>query len=218
MKLLIENSANVEILTEQTEKGKVLYLEGIFAEAELKNGNKRFYRQKIMEKAVTTYNDEYVSKRRALGEINHPDRPFPDPAKAALITEVFKMEGTKVYGKARIINGPGAAGQQLAALIEAGFGGGVSTRGLGSLEESQGIKYVQSDFMLTAVDYVDKPSGPNCYPNALMESSWVNKNGVWIPSVSMEDKNIDEAIIMEKFELWLKQSKNSIKAKNSRLK
>ncbi len=76
--LLIEASDNVEVLTEQTDNGKQLYIEGIFAQAEVINGNKRFYGKNIMESAVDKYINGYVAKNRALGELNHPDYPFPD--------------------------------------------------------------------------------------------------------------------------------------------
>lgn len=214
--LLTESSQSVEPLTEQTNNGKVMYIQGIFAEAEIKNGNKRLYGQKIMEKAVADYNDNYISKRRALGELNHPDRPFPDPKLAVLITESLQMQGTKAIGKARIINE--GDGKMLVALIEAGFALGVSTRGLGSLKESNGVKYVQSDFIMTAIDGVDNPSGPNCFPTPLVESSWIQKNGVWIPSIENDNKRIDENLALEKLQDWIVATKKAAKAKNVRFK
>jgi len=85
-KLLMENSYEVEALTEKKEDGsKELFIHGIFAQAEVKNGNGRYYQRDIMEQAVAKYNESFVSKRRALGELNHPDRPFADPAEAAIL-------------------------------------------------------------------------------------------------------------------------------------
>ena len=169
LNLLIESSENVEVLTENTDQGKQLYIEGVFAQAEVVNGNKRFYKRNIMEKALTSYLENYVSRRRALGELNHPDYPLPDPANAAIrITEMGWINDKDVFGKALVLNTP--KGQTVKGLLEGGFNMGVSTRALGSLKESNGIKYVQDDLMLTAVDCVDNPSAPDAYVNALTES------------------------------------------------
>lgn len=192
--LLIENFNQVEVLTEQTENGKQLYIEGIFAQAEVKNGNGRWYPKAIMEEAHDKYINEYVSKKRALGEATHPDYPFPNLLEAALLTESFEWQGNNIVGKAKILNTP--KGQILKGLLEGGFNLGVSTRGLGTLKESNGIKYVQKGFMFTAVDAVDNPSGPNCYVNAVYESvNWQEKNGVWVP-----ESKIDEDILLQMLE------------------
>lgn len=198
-KLLIETSQEVEMLTEQTENGKQFYIEGIFAQAERKNGNGRVYPKMVMENAVDSYITNYISKRRALGEINHPDRPFADPANAAILIKEMKWmpNGTDVYGKALVLNTP--QGQTAKALMEGGFNMGVSTRGLGSLKESRGVKVVQNDFFMTAVDCVDMPSGPDCYVKSLTESTWIERNGVWIPN-----EDINEDMFFSQFEKWIK--------------
>lgn len=204
--LLIESSNNVETLVEQTDAGKVLYIEGIFAQAEVKNGNRRFYSKGVMESAVNAYCETYVQNRRALGELNHPDRPFADPAEAAILIEKLEWKGNDVYGKARVLNTP--KGQIIAGLLEGGFNMGVSTRGLGSLKESGGIKYVQNDFMMTAVDAVDNPSGPNCYVKPLVESSWVNRNGVWVPVIDeSQSDTFNQELFMERLEQFVKSVK-----------
>lgn len=198
-KLLIETSHNVEVLTEQTEGGKQLFIEGIFAQAEVKNGNRRWYSKGIMEGALDEYITGFVQKNRALGELNHPDRPFADPDNAAIIIKEMKWmpNGKDVYGKALVLNT--VKGQNVKGLLEGGFNMGVSTRGLGSLKESNGIKYVQSDYMMTAVDCVDMPSGPDCYVKALSESTWVQKNGVWLPN-----EEINEDQFLSAMEKWVK--------------
>lgn len=200
-KLLIETSQEVEMLTEQTENGKQFYIEGIFAQAERKNGNGRVYPKTVMENAVDSYITNYISKRRALGEINHPDRPFADPANAAILIKEMKWmpNGTDVYGKALVLNTP--QGQTAKALMEGGFNMGVSTRGLGSLKESRGVKVVQNDFFMTAVDCVDMPSGPDCYVKSLTESTWIERNGVWIPN-----EDINEDMFFSQFEKWIKSA------------
>lgn len=204
--LLIEASDKIEVLTEQTENGKQLYIEGIFAQAEKKNGNGRIYEQRIMEAANQRYNQEYVSRNRALGELNHPDYPFADPASAAIRITEMRMDGNDVYGKAIVLNTP--KGQIIKGLLEGGFALGVSTRGLGSLKEKNGAKYVQDDFMMTAVDAVDNPSAPDAYVKGIMESTkWQlsESTGVWVP---VEDENesekINEQLFLERFESILR--------------
>lgn len=202
---LVEASDQVEVLTEQTDTGKQLFIEGIFAQAERVNGNKRMYKRGIMEAAVQKYADGYVSKRRALGELNHPDYPFPDPDKAAIRITEMRMEGDNVYGKALVLNTP--KGQTVRGLLEGGFAMGVSTRGLGSLKESGGIKYVQEDFMMSAVDCVDNPSAPDAYVNSLSESQkWtINESGMWIPVMEKgESDYINEQLFLEKLENFIK--------------
>jgi hypothetical protein len=202
VKLLMENSYEVENLTEQTENGKELFIQGIFAQAQVKNGNGRYYEKDVLEQAVEKYNEKFISKRRALGELNHPDRPFADPAKAAILINELKWDGNNVIGKAKVLNTP--KGQIIKGLMEGGFNMGVSTRGLGSLSERNGMKYVNKDYMMTAVDCVDQPSGPDCYVNPLVESSWVNKNGVWIPAVQEDGIAIDEGLFLEKLEQYIR--------------
>lgn len=204
-KLLMEDSYEVEPLTEKTDSGsKELFIHGVFAQAEVKNGNGRYYPKDIMEQAVAKYNDKYISKRRALGELNHPDRPFADPAEAAILINELYWEGNNVIGKAKVLNTP--KGQIIKGLMEGGFNMGVSTRGLGSLSERNGMKYVNNDYMMTAVDCVDMPSGPDCYVNPLVESSWINKNGVWVPVTESESiEEVDENLFLEKLERFIKQ-------------
>jgi len=202
VKLLMENSYEVETLTEQTENGKELFIHGIFAQAQVKNGNGRYYEKGVLEQAVEKYNEKFISKRRALGELNHPDRPFADPAEAAILINELKWEGNNVIGKAKVLNTP--KGQIIKGLMEGGFNMGVSTRGLGSLSERNGMKYVNKDYMMTAVDCVDQPSGPDCYVSPLVESSWVNKNGVWIPAVQEDGIAIDEGLFLEKLEQYIR--------------
>jgi hypothetical protein len=207
-KLLFESSFQVESLHENTPHGKQLYIEGIFAQANVKNGNGRMYSRSVMEQAVDSYNESYVKKRRALGELNHPDRPFADPAEAAILIESFEMQGDNVIGKAKVLNTP--KGQIIKGLLEGGFNLGVSTRGLGSLVEKNGVKHVQNDFMLTAVDAVDMPSGPNCYVNSLYESTWVNKNGVWVHVNEQQNiQPIDESLALEWIEDFVKKLKGN---------
>lgn len=204
--LLIESSDKVEVLTEQTSDGKKLYIEGIFAQAEVVNGNRRLYERNVMEPAIEKYINEFVSKRRALGELNHPDYPMVDPAEAAIRITELKWDGNDVYGKALVLNTP--KGKIVEGLLDGGFNMGVSTRALGSLKEKNGINYPQSDLMFTAVDCVDNPSAPSAYVNKLIESKqWlINESGVWV-SIDNEKETFDQDLFLERFEDLLKKIK-----------
>lgn len=205
--LLVESSDQIEVLTEQTDQGKQLYIEGIFAQAERKNGNGRIYERHVMEKAMDKYINEYVSKRRALGELNHPDYPTVDPAEACIRITELKWDGNDVYGKALVLNTP--KGQIVKGLLEGGFNMGVSTRALGSLKEKNGVKYVQDDLMFTAVDCVDNPSAPDAYVNTLSEcKKWmINESGVWVPAQEEIVKDVNQKLFMEKLEQFVREFK-----------
>lgn len=205
---LVEASRRVESLTEETGSGKQLYIEGIFAQAEVVNGNGRIYKQKVMESAVDAYNTNYVKQNRALGELNHPDYPFPDPANAAIRITELDMNGSDVVGKALVLNTP--RGQIIKGLLDGGYKLGVSTRGLGSLEESGDINYVQEDFMLTAVDAVDNPSAPDAFVTGVMESvQWeLNESGRWVPFKKTKQKEkIDENELFDRLVSYFKSLK-----------
>ena len=178
MKFLRENTdfSQIEIITEGTDK-KDMYISGIFAEAELKNRNGRIYPKAVMERAIGRYVEDYVSKKRAIGELSHPEnRPMPKPEFASHLITELKMEGTTVYGKAKVLNTP--QGQILRGLLEGGVQMGVSTRALGSLREGKdGTKIVEDDLQLFAIDAVSDPSSINAWIDAINESAdWVITN------------------------------------------
>lgn len=151
-----------------------LYIEGVFMQAEVVNRNKRLYPKAILEKAVANYMTEQVKTKQALGELNHPPRANVDPMQAAIIIEDMWWKGNDVYGRARIIEGDHGPGDKLAANIRAGWIPGVSSRGLGSLTETnKGYKRVNEGFRLTVgVDAVWGPSAPDAWvaPKEIRES------------------------------------------------
>ena len=208
--LLAEVTEKVEFLTESVEGKKRIFIEGIFAQSEIKNGNGRFYSRDIMEQAVEKFNNEYVSKKRAYGEINHPTRPFVDIDQVAIKIVEYKMMGNDVYGKALVLNTP--KGQTIAGLVEGDCGIGVSTRGLGSLVERAGVKHVQKDFFKTAVDVVDNPSAPNALVRGINEGvRWTlnESSGIWVPIVDEnENEKVNEQLFLEKLEETVKKFKN----------
>jgi hypothetical protein len=179
MKLITEyKETDVQCIVEKKEDGtKTHIIEGIFAMAESKNRNGRIYPQSIMENAVSKYVDEQVSKNRAVGELNHPEGPTVNLDKVSHLITDLKMEGKNVMGKARILDTP--MGNIVKGLLEGGVQLGVSTRGMGSLEQRNGTMYVKDDFMLNTVDIVQDPSAPNAFVNGIMEGvDWVWNNGI----------------------------------------
>ncbi|QIG57540.1 prohead core scaffolding protein and protease [Escherichia phage F2] len=151
-----------------------LYIEGIFLQAEVVNRNKRLYPKRVLEKAVSDYIKEQVETKQALGELNHPPRANVDPMQAAIIIEDMWWKGNDVYGRARIIEGDHGPGDKLAANIRAGWIPGVSSRGLGSLTDTnKGYRIVNEGFKLTVgVDAVWGPSAPDAWvtPKQISES------------------------------------------------
>jgi hypothetical protein len=146
-------------------------------QAESKNRNGRVYPKAVMESAVKKYVDEQVSKNRAVGELNHPDGPTVNLDKVSHKITELKFEGNDVMGKARILDTP--MGNIVKGLLEGGVQLGVSTRGMGSLEQRSGTMYVKDDFMLNTVDIVQDPSAPNAFVNGIMEGvDWIWNNGI----------------------------------------
>jgi len=187
MKLITEyTETDVQCIVEAKEDGKKDYIiEGVFAQAETKNRNGRIYPKPIMEKAVNKYVKEQVNAKRAVGELNHPDGPTVNLDKVSHLITDLKMEGSSVMGKARILDTP--MGQIVKGLLEGGVQLGVSTRGMGSLEQRDGIAYVKDDFILNTVDIVQDPSAPNAFVNGIMEGvEWVWNNGI-IEAQEIED-------------------------------
>lgn len=177
MKLITEwTQDTLEVLKEGTGDKQALFIEGIFAQSEVKNRNGRLYPKKVMESAVDRYITEYVNKKRAVGEMNHPPRLNVDFREATHLITEMKWCGNDVYGKAKVLNTP--MGKILEGLLDSGVAVGVSTRGAGSLKESNGVNTVGSDFTLTAVDVVADPSAPDAFVNGIMEGvDWVMVDG-----------------------------------------
>jgi len=135
-----------------------------------------------MERAVGKYVQEQVSKKRAVGELNHPEGPTVNLDKVSHLITDLKLEGNDVIGKAQILDTP--MGKIVKGLLEGGVQLGVSTRGMGSLENRNGVAYVKDDFILSTVDIVQDPSAPDAFVNGIMEGvDWVWNNGILEPQV-----------------------------------
>ena len=180
MKLITEINEEVKILTEESESGsKNFYIEGIFMQAERKNRNGRMYPVDVLAKEANRYITEYVMKNRAYGELGHPDGPSINLERVSHLIKELRQEGNDFYGKAKIMDTP--YGNIVKNLISEGACVGVSTRGMGSLEErSDGTRVVKDDFYLaTAADIVADPSAPDAFVRGIMEGKeWVWDNGI----------------------------------------
>lgn len=169
MKLMTETSHDIETLIENTASGKTYGIEGQFASGDCVNGNGRMYESSILHPAMQKYVDEKVSAGRGFGEMNHPQSPQVNFERVVMVIESMKPNGSHWNGKAKIINE--GLGKIVTAIMEAGGRVGVSTRALGTLREgTNGIKYVNSDLMFSAIDVVSDPSGPGCFVRGIMES------------------------------------------------
>lgn len=181
MRLIKELNEEVNFIVEENaETGKKsLYIEGVFLQSNLQNRNGRVYPREIMEKEVNRYMKEQVATKRAYGELGHPDGPNINLDRVSHMITSLREDGDNWIGKAKILDTP--MGNIAASLIREGAGLGVSSRGLGSLKEKNGINEVQDDFMLaTAADIVADPSAPDAYVQGIMENrEWVFVKGVW---------------------------------------
>jgi len=177
MKLISEEIQDAEYLIEDANGKKNYKIKGVFLQADIKNRNGRVYPKEIMIKEVNRYNNEFVEKRRAFGELGHPDGPTVNLERVSHMITNLKQDGSNYVGEAKIMNTP--YGKIVKGLIDEGAQLGVSSRGMGTLEQRNGANYVKSDFMLaTAADIVADPSAPDAFVQGIMESKeWVWDNG-----------------------------------------
>jgi hypothetical protein len=178
MKLFTELVEDVQYIVEERAGKKDLYIVGPFMQAEQQNRNGRIYRKSILEREVERYNKEYVDTNRALGELGHPNGPSINLDRVCIKIVELKQSGNDFMGKAKILGTP--MGDIARNLLESGVQLGVSTRGMGSLKEVNGIMEVQDDFFLaTAADVVADPSAPDAFVQGIMEGvNWVWDNGI----------------------------------------
>ena len=182
LKLISEEISEVEYITEQKDNGKKDYkIKGVFMEADVKNRNGRVYPQEILAKEVVRYNKEFINQKRAFGELGHPDGPTVNLERTShMITKLYP-DGKSFIGEAKILSTP--MGEIVKSLIDEGAKLGVSSRGMGSLEQKKdGASYVRDDFYLaTAADIVSDPSAPNAFVEGIMEGKeWVWNHGALV--------------------------------------
>lgn len=213
MKLIRELTESVQYLTEEKDGKKTLYIEGPFLVAEAVNKNKRMYKEETMRNEVNRYNEEYITKNRAFGELGHPDTPSINLDRVSHLIVGLRQEGNAWIGKAKILETP--MGNIARNLIEGGAQLGVSSRGMGSLKVENGINVVQGDFHLaTAADIVADPSAPGAFVQGIMEGKeWMLVNGIWTEQhydvakqeIKQASSKDIEAVSLKIFENFLKK-------------
>ena len=178
MKLISEEIQNAEYLVEETNGKKNYKIKGVFLQSDIKNRNGRIYENDILTKEVDRYSKEFIDKKRAFGELGHPDGPTVNLERVSHMITSLKPEGKNFIGEAKIMDTP--YGKIVKGLIDEGAQLGVSSRGMGSLVQKNGANYVGKDFYLaTAADIVADPSAPDAFVEGIMENKeWVWDNGV----------------------------------------
>ena len=213
MRLIKEVTEEIQYISELNEETgkKSHFIEGVFLQSNLKNRNGRMYPKEVMQKEVARYTAESIDKKRAYGELGHPDGPTVNLDRVSHMIVGLKEDGDNYIGRAKILDTP--MGRIVKELIGEGASLGVSSRGLGSLKERNGVNEVQEDFMLaTADDIVADPSAPDAYVQGIMENKeWTFVNGIWQEQELEESKKLIhaasaselEAVKLEVFERFL---------------
>ena len=203
MYLIKEHTEQVNLIVEEKlGKGKEYFIEGVFLQSNLKNRNGRVYPKDIMANEVKRYTEEYIKKNRAFGELGHPDSPTINLDRVCMMIKDLREDGDNWIGKAKIMDTP--YGKIVKNLIDEGAQLGVSSRGMGTLTQKNGVNVVGKDFMLaTAADIVADPSAPNAFVEGVMESKeWIIVDGKFVERDLREaqalirktsSKNLEEA-------------------------
>jgi hypothetical protein len=179
MKLISEEIIDIQFVTEETSRGKSHFIEGVFLQSDIRNRNGRMYPYDTLSREVQKYNENYIERGRALGELGHPDGPTINLDRVSHKIISLKSEGKNFIGRAKILETP--MGKIAKNLLDEGVKLGVSSRGLGSIERRGDTNIVKDDFMLsTAADIVADPSAPDAFVEGIMEGKeWVWTNGCW---------------------------------------
>ena len=199
MKLITEEIASVKFITEGKGAKKKMYMEGVFLQVDIKNRNGRMYPVQTLAKEVGRYNESFVKKGRALGELGHPEGPTVNLDRVSHKIVSLTQEGNNFKGKAQLLDTP--MGKIAKSLIGEGVTLGVSSRGVGSLKEnSDGCKVVGEDFMLaTAADIVADPSAPDAFVSGIMEGKeWVWEGGILRESLASQTKKHINTLVDQK--------------------
>ena len=199
MKLITEEISNVKFITEGKGSKKKMYIEGVFLQGDLKNRNGRMYPVNTLAKEVNRYNEAFVAKGRALGELGHPDGPTVNLDRVSHKITSLRQEGNNFIGKAQLLETP--MGKIAKSLLDEGVTLGVSSRGVGSLRESSnGCKVVGEDFMLaTAADIVADPSAPDAFVSGIMEGKeWVWEGGILREQLGSQTKKRINTLVDQK--------------------
>ena len=189
IKLISEAVEEVEYITEAKEGGGKNYkIKGIFLQADIKNRNGRVYPMEVLQKEVSRYNKKFINENRAYGELGHPDGPTVNLERVSHMVTSLTPDGKNFIGEAKVMETP--MGKIVKSLMQEGGKLGVSSRGMGSLDQKNGANYVRDDFYLaTAADIVADPSAPNAFVEGIMEGKeWVWNNGALMEAELVELK------------------------------
>ena len=198
MKLITEEVASVKFVTEGKGASKKMYIEGVFLQGNLKNRNGRMYPMETLSREVGRYNESFIQKGRALGELGHPDGPTVNLDRVSHKIVSLTKEGNNFKGKAQLLDTP--MGKIAKSLIDEGVTLGVSSRGIGSIREDRtGCKVVGEDFMLaTAADIVADPSAPDAFVSGIMEGKeWVWEGGMLREQLAEKTKKSINSLVDE---------------------
>jgi len=215
MKLITETHQDIKYITEEENGKKSLFIVGPYMVAEQRNRNGRIYTQTVLESAVRSYTKDFIDQGRGFGELGHPESPTVNLDRVSHMMKSLTFEGTVCMGKAKILNTP--MGKIAEGLITDGARLGVSSRGMGSLEDKNGVNYVKNDFMLSAVDIVADPSAPGAFVNGIKEGKeWVWDNGIikektisnYENVINKTSKREQEEVQLKIFEHFLSKLKN----------
>ena len=205
MKLIREEIETAKVTITEGKNGKKShFIEGVFLQGEIKNRNGRMYPISPLQREAHNYNEKYITKGRALGELGHPDGPTINLDRVSHLITSLKQERNNYVGKARLLDTP--MGNIAKNLIDEGVKLGVSSRGLGTIRERDGVKVVMDDFMLaTAADIVADPSAPDAFVNGIMEGKeWIyNSGAIQEQTVEQIKKRIDKAALNQMEEVKL---------------
>ena len=205
VKLFSEAVEEVEYITEAADSGKKNYkIKGVFLQADIKNRNGRIYPMEVLEKEVAKYNRNFIREKRAFGELGHPDGPTVNLERVSHITTSLVPDGKNFLGEAKIMDTP--MGKIVQNLMDEGCKLGVSSRGMGSLQQKGGTNYVKDDlYLATAADIVADPSAPNAFVEGVMEGKeWVWNNGALVEA--------HVADLRKKFDVKSRQRQSNVEA------
>lgn len=205
VKLFSEAVEEVEFICEAKENGSKSYkIRGIFMQADIKNRNGRVYPMEILQNEVQKYNKNFIKEKRAFGELGHPDGPTVNLERVSHMITSLTPDGKNFIGEAKIMATP--MGEIVKNLMDEGAKLGVSSRGMGSLDQKNGANYVRDDFYLaTAADIVADPSAPNAFVEGIMEGKeWVWNNGALVEAELVE--------LRQKFDVKKRQRNAKIEA------
>ena len=212
MKLITEvYDQDIQFITEAKEDGgKNYFIEGVFMQGDIKNRNGRIYPMEILMKEVDRYNKEYIKQNRAYGELGHPQGPTINLERVSHMIKELYQDGSDVIGRAKIMTET-PMGKIVKNLMDEGAKLGVSSRGMGTLRQKNGVNEVQNDFQLaTAADIVADPSAPSAFVEGIMEGvDWLQINNTWVPQyieeTQKEIRKVSKAQLQEaKFKAFTK--------------